>query len=153
MNKSIDSSEHINNISIHDISKKYDVILFDGVCNFCNSSVNFVIDRDQRKKFKFAALQSDIGKKMLSNLDQGSFGNYDSVILIKNNRIYKKSGAALEICLDLQGFWKLLYVFKILPWFIRDLFYDLIAKNRYRWFGKTEACRLPDPELKDRFLS
>lgn len=153
MSKRIDSTEHANDRSVIDISKQYHIILFDGVCNFCNSSVNFVIDRDHKKKFKFAALQSDIGKDLLSNLGLNSLGNYDSVILIKNNKVYKKSAAALEICLNLQGFWKWLYVFKVLPWFIRDLFYDLIAKNRYRWFGKTEACRVPEPGLKERFLS
>jgi predicted DCC family thiol-disulfide oxidoreductase YuxK len=140
-------------IPIEEISKHFNIILFDGVCNFCNSSVNFVIDKDRQKKFKFAALQSEVAKDLLTYLNMSYLGDYDSVILIKNNKVYKKSSAALEISLDLNGFWRWLIVFKIFPRFIRDLLYDLIAKNRYRWFGKTDTCRIPDPELKDRFLN
>jgi predicted DCC family thiol-disulfide oxidoreductase YuxK len=129
------------------------IILFDGVCNLCNGSVNFVLDRDKKKKFKFGALQSDIGKELLLKYNvQHSIG-YDSVVLIKNNKIYKKSSAALEVARHLNGMWPALYVFKIIPSMIRDFVYDLISRNRYRLFGKSETCRLPEPGIKERFLN
>ena len=126
-------------------------ILFDGVCNFCNASINFVIDRDSQKIFKFAALQSDVGQQILreNNFPQSEF---DSIFLTDGNKIYQKSDAALEIAKRLDGAWKVFYFFKIVPRFIRDFVYDLVAKNRYKIFGKTEACRIPTPELKERFL-
>jgi len=129
------------------------IILFDGVCNLCNGSVNFVLDRDKKKKFKFGALQSDIGKELLRKYNVQHSVNYDSVVLIKNNKVYKKSSAALEVAKHLGGIWPALYVFKIIPSFIRDFIYDLISKNRYRIFGRTETCRLPEPGIKERFLS
>ena len=126
-------------------------ILFDGVCNFCNASINFIIDRDSKSIFKFAALQSEIGQEFLkrNGLKQDTF---DSVILEKSGIIYQKSDAALEIARNLDGFWKILYVFKIIPFFLRNPIYDLVARNRYRIFGRTDACRLPTPALKARFL-
>ncbi|MEA5424984.1 thiol-disulfide oxidoreductase DCC family protein [Arcicella lustrica] len=127
------------------------VILFDGVCNFCNASINFVIDHDPQKYFKFASLQSDFGYEVLKKYDRNT-SDFDSVILLKNNRLYIKSEAALEIAKDLSGFLKYLSVFSILPTFILDFFYDLIAKNRYELFGKSEVCRMPSPDLKERFL-
>ncbi|MET3124990.1 putative DCC family thiol-disulfide oxidoreductase YuxK [Arcicella rosea] len=127
------------------------VILFDGVCNFCNASINFVIDHDPQKRFKFASLQSDFGYEVLKKYDRNT-SDFDSVILLKNNRLYIKSEAALEIAKDLSGFWKYLSVFSILPTFILDFFYDLVAKNRYKLFGKSEVCRMPSPDLKERFL-
>ena len=126
-------------------------ILFDGVCNFCNASINFIIDRDSKGVFKFAALQSEIGQEFLkkNGLKQD---NFDSIILEKNGIIYQKSDAALEIARNLDGFWKFFYVFKIIPFFLRNPIYDLVARNRYRIFGRTDACRLPTPVLKARFL-
>lgn len=126
-------------------------VLFDGVCNFCNASINFVIDRDSKGIFKFAALQSEIGQKILKKygLKQTDF---DSIILEKEGKIYQKSDAALEIARNLNSLWKIFYIFKIIPSFLRNPIYDLIAKNRYRIFGKTDACRIPTPELKARFL-
>ena len=126
-------------------------ILFDGVCNFCNASINFVIDRDSQKIFKFAALQSDVGQQILreNNFPQSEF---DSIFLTDGNKIYQKSDAALEIAKRLDGAWKIFYFFKIVPRFIRDFVYDLVAKNRYKIFGKSESCRIPTPELKERFL-
>lgn len=125
-------------------------IFFDGVCNLCNSSVNFVIDRDKKEKFTFAALQSDYAKSQLGeavNLDE-----LESIVLQKNGRTYTRSDAALEIARGLGGGWTFLYGFKLLPRFLRDWAYDLIARNRYRWFGKRESCRMPTPALKARFL-
>ncbi|MFD2519628.1 thiol-disulfide oxidoreductase DCC family protein [Emticicia soli] len=128
------------------------VILFDGVCNFCNSTINFLIDRDKKGIFKFAALQSDPGREILKKHNITTLTDFDSVILEKDGKLYQKSDAALEIARNMDGLWKLLYGFKILPRFIRDFVYDLVAKNRYRLMGKMDACRLPTPELRARFL-
>ncbi|MBX9850816.1 MAG: thiol-disulfide oxidoreductase DCC family protein [Cytophagaceae bacterium] len=128
------------------------VILFDGVCNFCNSSVNFVIDRDKNKKFLFAALQSEAGKKLLKEYNIPFKEIPDSVVLIQDNKAYQKSSAALKIAWGLGGLWSMLYAFIIIPSFIRDFFYELIAKYRYKLFGKKESCRMPDPEIRTRFL-
>ncbi|MBC8110140.1 MAG: thiol-disulfide oxidoreductase DCC family protein [Verrucomicrobia bacterium] len=127
------------------------VILFDGVCNLCNNSVNFIIDRDKKNIFQFAALQSEAGKKLLLQ-HQLPADKSDSIVLIKNGKVYQRSAAALEIARHLQGFWSFMYVFKIIPDFISDIFYNFIAKNRYRFFGQQEACRIPTPELKAKFL-
>ena len=127
------------------------IILFDGHCNLCNSSVNFIIDRDPEKRFKFTSLQSEIGEE-ISNKYKIDKSKTDSVILVEADRVYTKSSAALKIAKYLRGIWKLAYVFIIIPKFIRDFFYDIIAKNRYKWFGKKNECRLPTPELKERFL-
>jgi predicted DCC family thiol-disulfide oxidoreductase YuxK len=127
------------------------IILFDGVCNFCNASVNFIIDRDKKGIFQFAALQSEIGQEILrkNGLNATTF---DSIILINDKKVYQKSDAALEIARNLDGFWKIFYIFKIIPPFLRNSIYDLIAKNRYRFFGKSDTCRIPTPELRTRFL-
>lgn len=130
---------------------QFSIILFDGVCNFCNNSINFVMDRDTKGVFKFASLQSDIGQELLKQKGLKT-SDFDSIVLFKNGTVYQKSDAALEIARELNGLWSWLYIFKIVPRFIRDFFYNIIARNRYRWFGKTEACRLPTPELRARFL-
>ena len=127
------------------------IILFDGVCNFCNASINFIIDRDSKSIFKFAALQSESGQDILKKYGFKT-SNFDSIIVIDENVIYQKSDAALEIARRMDGFWKFFYVLKIIPAFLRNPMYDLIAKNRYRIFGKTDACRIPTPKLKARFL-
>jgi predicted DCC family thiol-disulfide oxidoreductase YuxK len=132
-------------------SDKYQIILFDGVCNFCNASINFIIDHDPEKHFKFAPLQSDFGQKTLRKFNKNT-EDFDSVILLKNNQLYQKSEAALEIAKYLSGFWKYLAIFRILPTFILNFFYDIVAKNRYRIFGKSDICRMPTPDLKERFL-
>ena len=127
------------------------LILFDGVCNFCNTSINFIIDHDPEKHFKFAPLQSDLGQSILTQFNKNTH-DFDSVILLKDNQLYQKSEAALEIAKQLSGGWKYLSVFGILPPFLLNFFYDIIAKNRYKIFGKTETCRMPTPELRERFL-
>jgi predicted DCC family thiol-disulfide oxidoreductase YuxK len=128
-----------------------DILLFDGVCNLCNSSVNFIIDHDPKGRFKFAALQSEFGQKKLEELgfDQEEF---DSLVLLSGDKVYKKSSAALRIAKKLSGLYPLLYVFIIIPPFIRHGVYDVIAKNRYKWWGKRDSCRMPTPELKARFV-
>ncbi|MBA4851113.1 thiol-disulfide oxidoreductase DCC family protein [Emticicia sp. BO119] len=128
------------------------IILFDGVCNFCNASINFLIDRDPKGVFRFAALQSEPGREILAKHNIKVITDFDSVILEKDGKLYQKSDAALEIARNMNGLWKLLYGFKIVPKFIRDFVYDIVAKNRYRFMGKMDACRLPTPELRARFL-
>ena len=130
----------------------FEIILFDGVCNFCNSSINFVIDHDPEKHFKFAPLQSEIGQEILTQFHKNT-KDFDSVILLKNNQLYEKSEAALEITKHLSGFWKYLSVFKILPTVFLNFFYNIVAKNRYKIFGKADSCRMPTPELRERFLA
>lgn len=129
------------------------IILFDGVCNLCNSSVQFVIKRDKKDIFRFAPLQSDIGKKMVDErgIDTSTI---DSIILVEPNiAYYTKSSAAIEIANDLGGIWQALNVFTyILPVSVRDWVYDFIARNRYKWFGKKEHCMIPTPEMKAKFI-
>ncbi len=127
-----------------------DVILFDGVCNFCNASINFVIDRDAARRFRFASLQSDFGQRLLAENNR-QLTDFDTVLLLRDGKLYEKSDAALEIARYLKG-WSWLYLFRVVPRFIRDFFYDIIAKNRYRLFGKSESCRIPTPEEKKLFV-
>ncbi len=127
------------------------VILFDGVCNFCNFWVNFIIDRDKNDKFRFASLQSPFGQETLSRLNL-SQTDFDTFILLKGGKHFTSSTAGLLVAKELGGFFGLLYGFIIIPPFIRNFFYSLIAKNRYRFFGKEEACRIPTPETRKKFL-
>lgn len=127
------------------------VLLFDGVCNLCNASVQWVLTHDHRAQFRFAALQSTVGQDLLRQHGLAS-ENLDTVVLAVGERIFLRSDAPLEILKRLGGFWKLLYFFKILPRPVRDTLYNFVARNRYRWFGRREECMLPRPEWKDRFL-
>ncbi len=128
------------------------IILFDGVCNFCNGSVNFIIERDRENYFQFAPLQSGIGQKLLAEhkIDKTVT---DSVVLIENGEAYTRTTAVLRIARKLGGAWSLFYGFIIVPEFIRDFFYKLFAEYRYKLFGKTEACMMPTPELRTKFLT
>ncbi len=130
---------------------KYKIILFDGVCNLCNSSVNFVINKDKKGIFKFAPLQSDFGEQALKKYGINP-KDTDSIILIDGNKSYIKSSAALYIAEGLSGAYPLLFAFMIVPKFIRNWVYDYIAKNRYKWYGKKENCMIPTPELKNKFI-
>ena len=127
------------------------IILFDGVCNLCNGFVQFIIKRDQNAIFKFAALQSDFGQAFLKsqNLNQLEL---KSVILIEGEKIYTQSKAALKITKYLDGAWKFGYAFIIVPPFIRNGFYKIVSKYRYKWFGKKNQCMIPNAEFKNRFL-
>lgn len=127
-------------------------ILFDGVCNLCNGSVQFIIKHDPQAIFKFAALQSPAAEKLLQRhpLPPGAL---ESVILIEEHQIFSESDAALRIARRLSGFWSLLHVFIFVPRPIRNAVYRFIARNRYRWFGKQESCMMPTPQLKERFLT
>lgn len=139
------------NFNAADLNSHQNIILFDGVCNLCDHAVNFIIDRDPTDRFVFASLQSETGRLLLKkfNLDE----EYrDSLVLIHSNNAYRKSTAALLIARGLTGFWPAFYVFRLVPTFIRDFFYDIVARFRYRWFGKRSSCRIPTPELKAKFL-
>lgn len=164
--------------------QKNAIIFFDGLCNFCNSSVNFIIKRDRKNYFKFSSLQSEFAKNFLesynlvpkslpwqvgngnkpsrkvSTLSNGTLETKqfetiefpDSIILFENNKFYIKSTAALKIAKHLNGLWKIFFIFIIIPPIIRDFFYDIIAKNRYKWFEKKQTCMLPDEKYKKKFL-
>jgi predicted DCC family thiol-disulfide oxidoreductase YuxK len=131
--------------------KNKKIILFDGVCNLCNSSVHFIIKKDKKKQFLFTSLQSDAARDILLQF-QLKNSELDSILLIENGQVYQKSDAILKIVKHLNGIWKISYGFIILPKFIRDYVYIIIAKNRYRWFGKREVCMIPTKELEMRFL-
>ena len=128
------------------------IVLFDGVCNFCNGSVNFIIERDRPGYFKFAPLQSEIGEQYLDKFGIDRKVT-DSVVLIENQRVFTHSTAALKIAQKLDGFWSWFYALIIIPKPVRDFFYKLFAKYRYRLFGKQDACMMPTPEIRQRFLS
>jgi predicted DCC family thiol-disulfide oxidoreductase YuxK len=127
------------------------ILLFDGVCNLCNGAVQFVIKRDKNTRLKFASLQSEAGQKLLQEFNLPT-DEFESFVFIDGDKIYTKSTAALKVAKDLGGFWKLFYAFVILPKPFRDFAYSLIAKNRYKMFGKRDVCMIPTPELKSRFL-
>lgn len=128
------------------------IILFDGVCNLCNNSVQFVIKHDETNRFKFAALQSETGQALLKHYGLPTQG-FDSFVLVQNEKVFLKSTAALYVAKQLDGPIKLLFGFIIVPTFIRNAVYNLIAKNRYKWFGKKDHCMIPTPALKAKFLN
>lgn len=128
------------------------IILFDGVCNFCNGSVNFIIERDRAGYFKFAPLQSEIGERLLAEngIDKTTT---DSVILIEDGKAYTHSTAALRVARKLDGAWNLFYYLIFVPRVLRDFFYKLFARYRYALFGKKDECMLPSPDVRRRFLA
>ena len=127
------------------------IILFDGVCNLCNGAVQFAIERDPTAIFRFASLQSDFGQSILAQNVVNTEGG-GTIILLENGKVYNRSTAALRVARQLSGWIKFLYVFIFVPKFIRDFVYKIVARNRYRWFGKQESCWMPTKELKARFL-
>lgn len=127
------------------------VIVFDGVCNLCNSTVDWVMRHDKRQLFKFASLQSAYGAQVKARF--GLPADYsNSVLLVESGRLYAKSDAALRIAFLLGGFWKALSLLRVLPLFLRNPIYDIIARNRYAWFGKRNTCRLPTASEQSRFI-
>lgn len=129
-----------------------ELILFDGVCNLCNNSVQFIIKRDKKNRFMFAPLQSEVGKELITQFNINT-SKTDSILLYNpKSGMYYKSTAALKIASKLGFPTNLLFAFIIIPPFIRNWVYDYIAKNRYKWYGKKESCMIPTPELKDKFL-
>jgi predicted DCC family thiol-disulfide oxidoreductase YuxK len=128
------------------------VLLFDGVCNLCNRVVDFVILRDKDKMIRFAALQSIPGKELAEKF-KISPGNNDTVVYISDGKAFVRSSAVLHILKDIGGGWEIMYGFIIIPSFVRDFFYDIIAKRRYRIFGKRDTCMVPSEETRERFLT
>ncbi|WP_462250796.1 thiol-disulfide oxidoreductase DCC family protein [Ferruginibacter sp.] len=131
--------------------KEHPLILFDGICNFCNSAVNFVIKKDKGAVIHFAPLQSPKGRLYLKQYNY-PVNNLNSFVFIENNNVYTKSTAALKVCRRLKGLWPLCYGFIIVPKFIRDGIYSWVAKNRYKWFGVRQECMIPTPEVRSRFV-
>jgi predicted DCC family thiol-disulfide oxidoreductase YuxK len=127
------------------------LLLFDGVCNLCNRFVLFVIRFDKRKKIKFASLQSEAGREALRKINLPS-DHFDSFIYIADNRYYSKSSAGLHLLRDLGGLWLLLYPLILIPKFVRDYFYDVIAHSRYKILGRRETCMMPTADIKERFI-
>jgi predicted DCC family thiol-disulfide oxidoreductase YuxK len=130
----------------------HDIILFDGVCNLCNGVVKFIIQHDKNAHFKFASLQSAFAKELLIQHQIVISDPPQSILLIRRDKLFDQSSAVLRIAQKLDGAWKIATIFFILPKFICNFYYRLIAKNRYKWFGKKQECLLPTPELKNRFL-
>ncbi len=126
-------------------------ILFDGVCNLCNSSVQFIIKRDKKKLFRFASLQGKFGQEVLRK-NNFSTESLNTLILMEDEKIFTRSTGVLRMMKHLGAGWSLLYGFIIFPKFIRDAVYNWVSKNRYKWFGKKDECWLPTPALKERFL-
>lgn len=128
------------------------IILFDGVCNLCNTTVSFLMKRDRRDVFRFAPLQTEPGTRLAQ--DRGiPTADLDSVVLVETNDHYVKSTAALRIARELPGAYRFLYPLILIPRGLRDAIYDLVARNRYRWFGRQESCRVPTPEERGKFLT
>lgn len=129
------------------------IVVFDGVCNFCNGAVDFIIARDPEKRFAFVPVQTKLARELMLNhgIEQDGEAGVDTLVLIKERRCYLRTDAVLEITRDLNGFWWLFNIFRILPRPFRDWFYRLFARYRYRLFGKRTQCRVPSPEEKDRF--
>ena len=139
-------------MEIIDLPKNKKIILFDGVCNLCNTSVQYVIKHDKKDLFRFVALQSETGQRIIKHIGI-STSNIDSIVLYEPGvAYYYKSNAALEIAKNLGGIFTYGTIFKIIPTSLRDSIYDYVAKNRYKWYGKQDNCMIPTQELKAKFL-
>ncbi|GJL64522.1 MAG: hypothetical protein NPIRA04_31760 [Nitrospirales bacterium] len=127
------------------------VILFDGVCNFCNATVDFVIQRDPKQKFVFGTLQSEPGQQILQ-INHFDTQDFETFLYLENGKVFTKSTAALKVAKELTGMWPLLYVCIVIPRTIRDMVYQFIGRRRYQWMGKRDSCRLPDEKDRTRFV-
>ncbi|MGZ3952310.1 MAG: thiol-disulfide oxidoreductase DCC family protein [Flavisolibacter sp.] len=127
------------------------IILFDGVCNFCNAAINFVLKQDKKGVFRFAPLQSETAQRLLQQYHLTS-KEFDSFVLIDKGKVYKKSTASLRVMNKLPWYWKEAQILRIIPTPFRDAIYDFIARNRYKWFGKKDQCMVPTPEMRSRFV-
>ena len=134
-----------------DTQVDHPIIFFDGVCNLCNNSVDLIVRNDSGRHFRFASLQSSFAETFLRNTNHPA-DQLDSIILAEGTRIFTRSSAAVRIARRMDGLWKVVYLAIWVPRPIRDALYDLVARNRYRWFGKKNTCRIPKPEEFDRFL-
>ena len=132
------------------IIQKPSIVLFDGECSFCDASVQFILKRDPAGKFNFASLQSEVGMQLLAQHDLPA--DVSTMVLIEKGQAFTRSSAALKVARKLSGMWFLFYAFMLVPKSIRDGVYNLIAKHRYRLMGRKEACALPDPAVRGRFL-
>ncbi|WP_321515506.1 thiol-disulfide oxidoreductase DCC family protein [Marinifilum fragile] len=132
------------------INNSNPIVLFDGVCNFCNTTVRFVLAYNRAENIQFSPLQSDFAKQLLAQHNLSS-DDMNTVVFIEDNKAYTRSTAAFHISKHLIYPWKAIYYFKFVPKSITDWIYDLIAKNRYSWFGKKNQCMVPKPEWKERF--
>lgn len=139
------------NNSFSNLPNDKKIILFDGVCNFCNFWVNYVIEKDKNDLFRFASLQSELGKSVLRQLNL-SENILDTFVLLDEKKYFLRSTAALKVVKDIKSWLKVLYPLIILPGFLRDWVYNLVAKNRYKIFGKSEFCRIPSEEEKSKFI-
>jgi predicted DCC family thiol-disulfide oxidoreductase YuxK len=128
-----------------------EVILFDGVCNLCNGAVNWVIKHDKQNRFKFASLQSDYGRQVINRFQLNS-GYLNTIVLLDNDRVYLRAEAVLRILKHLEGIYSVAYIFNVLPSPILSFFYNIVAKYRYRWFGKKDSCMVPDVSVKQKFI-
>jgi predicted DCC family thiol-disulfide oxidoreductase YuxK len=133
------------------VADKIPIVLFDGICRFCDASVNWIIDHDPQGRIRFAALQSDVGQKLLERFGL-SKTDFDSLVLVEGERCWCRSDAALGVARHLPMPWSFLSAFLLMPAFLRDPLYGLLAANRYNWFGQFDACRIPTPEVRARFL-
>lgn len=131
--------------------EQHPVVLFDGVCNFCSGAVNFVIRQDKQKKLRFATLQSAAGQRLLQAYKLPT-QNFDSFVFIEKDKAYHSSTAGLKLYNHLPWYWKWTQLFWLVPRVVRDGLYKLVARNRYKWFGKKESCMVPTPDLRSRFL-
>lgn len=139
-------------MEIESLPKDKKIILFDGICNLCESSIQFIIKRDKKDTFRYVAIQSEIGQKIIKHIGIDT-SKTDSIILYLPGRAYYyKAEAALLIAKDLSGFYSILGYLSFIPNNLKNLIYDYIAKNRYKWYGKKESCMIPTPELKAKFL-
>lgn len=151
-------SHHSHKFTVMKNAENGPILFFDGVCTLCNASVDFIIRHDKKSAFRFASLQSEFAQNELkkagfyNETNVFSENSMNTVVLLADGNVFKKSDAALEIARRLGGFWSVFYFFKILPRPVRDFFYDLVARNRYRFFGKKETCRLPTSAERARFL-
>ena len=131
---------------------KHPILLFDGVCNVCDSSINFIIKRDKEGKYRYASLQSETGQELLKKFNLPT-NDFDSFVYVDGDSYYTKSSGALKVLKGLGGLWSIFYAFIIIPKPIRDAVYSLIAQNRYKWFGKKDECMIPSPEIRERFYN
>jgi predicted DCC family thiol-disulfide oxidoreductase YuxK len=138
-------------VTIEELLQKQPILLFDGECGFCNKSIQFFLKHEKNKKMHFVPLQSEIGKQLRAYFEISD--KIDSIILIKEHSAYIKSCAALRLTPFMKGAWQLMMVFVIIPPFIRNIFYDLIAKNRMKFFGRVESCQLLPKDDKERFFA
>jgi predicted DCC family thiol-disulfide oxidoreductase YuxK len=139
-------------------TKSEAIVLFDGFCNLCCGSVDFLLKRDRKKRLRFATLQSDAAREIVARADGPSLEKLSSagggsIVLVEGDRLFTRSTAALRCARHLRFPWPVLAILLVVPRFLRDPAYDLVARNRYRWFGRRESCRVPSPEESDLFLS